>query len=32
MARTAAMAALDATNRLVAILLDQTEDETAGEK
>jgi len=32
MARTAAMAALDATNRLVAILLDQAEDETAGGK
>lgn len=32
MARTAAMAALDATNRLVAILLHQSEDETAGEK
>jgi hypothetical protein len=30
MARTAAMAALDATNRLVAMLLDQAEDETSG--
>jgi hypothetical protein len=32
MARTAATAALDATNRLVAILLSEAEDETAGEK
>ncbi len=31
MARTAALAALDATNRLVAMLLGQAEDETAGE-
>ncbi len=31
MARTAATAALDATNRLVAILLDQVEDDAEGE-
>ena len=31
MARTAATAALDATNRLVALLLGQAEDETAGQ-
>ena len=32
MARTAAMAALDATNRLVDLVLAQAEDETAGGK
>ncbi len=32
MARTAATATLDATNRLVDLVLDQAEDETAGGK